>query len=117
MSKLIQVKASVYKKHMDCLNNRQQRFSKERNHLAEVYCLEKSLVDRVMDNMLNVNKHTNEVVINEEMIPDYNYEKEMLYSYQDFKDELMYDGMFELSKMLSLHDFYSLFSPYYCPAF
>ena len=117
MSKLIGVKASVYNKHINCLNNR-ERFSKERQHLVEVYSLEKSLVDRVIDNMLNIStKNKNEIEANEETIPDYNFEKDMIYSYQDFKDELIYDGMFELSSLISLYDFYSLFSPYYCPAF
>lgn len=117
MSKFISVKASVYKKHMDRLNKKQQRFSKERKHLVEVYSLEKSLVDKVIDSMLNKTNDINDVEVNEEMIPDYNYEKDMIYSYQDFKDELIYDGMFELASIVRLNDFYSLFSMYYCPAF
>lgn len=117
MSKFIRVKASLYKKYIDKVNNKMERFAAEREHLINVYSLEPSLVNSVIDNMLNISKYKEDIEINEDMVPDYNYEKEMMYAYQDFKDELVYDGMFELSNRIRLSDFYLLFSRYYCPVF
>lgn len=100
------------------INKRKHRLEKEKQYLMEVYNLEEYIVDNVIK-ILKGNKAVNFTSDNEEnsYLPDYEYEKQMLESLEEFKTELIYDGMFELANAIKYHHFMYLFSPYYNPCF
>lgn len=74
---------------------------------------------KVFDNFYNINTNTEDVYItsDKEYCPDYAYEKDMLKSFEEFKDELVYDGFNNLSRMIRLSHFYLLFQYGYNPCF
>ena len=108
------IKGSFYKKHIDNINGREIRFYKERKHMIDTYGLEEELVNIIFDNwdtciIPNIDPG--------EYMPDYNYEKDMLKSLEEFKRELIYDGYYDLANIIKLHHFYSFFSFWYYPKF
>lgn len=113
------MKARFYKRHIDSVNKKKIRLSIERDHLINVYNISPYLVDDVINSLKGIKIINNYVEIDKEkeLYPDYNYEKEMLYSFEEFKTELIYDEMEDLASIISLEHFYHLFSPGYIPSF
>jgi hypothetical protein len=112
------VKGRTYLTVDKVINKRKKRLEEEKQYLINVYNLEQELVNNVIEN-LKGNKQLDLVSVNEEnyYIPDYNYEKEMLDCFEEFKTELVYDGMSDLANSIKYHHFMYLFSPYYNPCF
>ena len=117
---MLKIKGSFYKHYLDKLNNKHDSFYKERLHLQDTYNIDKNTVDKVFDNFYNIiNTNAEDVYITpeKEYCPDYAYEKDMLKSFEEFKDELVYDGFNNLSRMIRLSHFYLLFQYGYNPCF
>jgi len=117
----MKIKGSFYKNYIDKVNNKQCSFHKERKHIKEIYQVPDNIVDCVFDNFYNIEKVLKDNEYKEyagkEYLPDYNYENEMMELFEDFKNELMYDGFYDLSKLIKLSHFYFLFQEGYIPCF
>jgi hypothetical protein len=114
----MKMKGSFYKKYTDTLNNKTQSFNNERKHLIENYKVSEQIVNEVFDNFYKIEEVTKtKSYKDKEYWPDYSYEKEMLYSFEEFKTELVYDGFYDLSKLIKLSHFYLLFQEGYVPCF
>lgn len=97
--------------------NKKERFSNEREHLISTYSIDPLLVEDVISNLISgYNYFKNDVTISDDT-PDYYYEQEMLGCFEEFKEELVYDGFHDFSKIVTLNHFYRLFSPSYNPFF
>ena len=112
------VKGRTYLAVNKAINKRTNRFEEEKKYLIDTYNLEEDVVNNEMQN-LRRNKPLDFEPVNEDnsYLPDYYYEKEMTDSLEEFKTELIYDGMFELANSIRLPHFFHLFSPYYNPYF
>lgn len=105
------------KKHLDNLNKK-ERFSNERKHLISTYSIDPLLVEDVISNLTSsYNYFTNDDIIKSDEMPDFYYEQEMLEWFEEFKEELVYDGFVDFSKLITLNHFYRLFSSSYNPIF
>jgi len=110
------IKGSFYKKYCDAVNNKRPSFYKEKKHLKETYNIDDDIVETVFNNFYNL-KDVVSMLEPTDTVPDYNYEKEMLYAFEEFKTELVYDGYLDLSKLITLTHFYLLFQVGYNPCF
>jgi GTP1/Obg family GTP-binding protein len=110
------LKFKTLKQHLDKLNKK-DRFSNEREHLIYTYSIDPLLVNDVISNLTSsYNYFTNDLPEYDEL-PDFYYEQEMLEWFEEFKEELVYDGFEDFSKIVTLSHFYRLFSPSYNPIF
>ena len=117
---MLKIKGSFYKQYLDKINNKHEPFYKERLHLQNTYNIDKDTLDKVFDNfynIINTNKDDLYISTDKEYCPDYAYEKDMLKSFEEFKEELVYDGYLDLARMVSLSHFYLLFQYGYNPCF
>lgn len=108
------IKGSFFKNHLDQINGKQKKFYNERKHMINTYGIEEELVNAIFDNwdkciLANIEPG--------DYNPDYKYEKDMLDSFEEFKNELIYDGYYDLARIIKLHHFYSFFSFFYYPQF
>lgn len=111
------IKFKTLKKHLDILNKK-ERFSNEREHLISTYSIDPLLVNDVLSNLTSsYNYFENDDSSKYNEMPDYYYEQEMLRWFEEFKEELVYDGFEDFSKIVTLNHFYRLFSPSYNPIF
>jgi hypothetical protein len=111
------IKFKTLKQHLDKLNKK-ERFSSEREHLIYTYSIDPLLVNDVISNLtFGYNYFENDDISKYNEIPDFYYEQEMLTWFEEFKEELVYDGFEDFSKIVTLNHFYRLFSPSYIPIF
>lgn len=76
------------------------------------------LVNDVISNLTSTyNYFTNDDLSEYVDMPDFYYEQEMSKCFKEFKEELVYDGFEDFSKIVTLSHFYRLFSPSYNPIF
>lgn len=117
---MLKIKGSFYKQYLDKINHKHEPFYKERLYLQNTYNIDKTTIDKVFDNFYNIvntNKDDLYITTDKEYYPDYVYEKDMLKSFEEFKEELVYDGYLDLSRTISLSHFYLLFQYGYNPCF
>lgn len=111
------IKLKILKQNLDKINKK-ERFSNEREHLISTYSIDPLLVNDVISNLISgYNYFENDDITKSDEIPDFYYEKEMLGLFEEFKEELVYDGFYYFSKIVTLNHFYRLFSPSYNPLF
>jgi hypothetical protein len=111
------IKFRILKQHLDKLNKK-ERFSNERKHLISTYSIDPLLVNDVISNLTSsYNYFENDDFTKYTEIPDFYYEEEILMWFDEFREELVYDGFEDFSKLITLNHFYRLFSPSYTPIF
>lgn len=112
------IKFRTLKQHLDKLNKK-DRFSNEREHLISTYSIDPLLVNDVISNLTssyNYFENDDYTKYTAEM-SDFYYEEDMLTWFDEFREELVYDGFEVFSKLITLNHFYRLFSPSYHPIF